>query len=144
MRQSDLLRSYRQVATQTAPPGQLVLMLYEGTVRFLERALIGFDCEDPAECNETISNNILKAQAILHELNVSLNMEAGGEFSHTMRRLYDYLDRRLMESNLRKEQTGIREVIARITVLRDAWSAMLNGQGTLSAAEVPNVRLVAA
>lgn len=119
-------------------------MLYEGVVRFLERALVGFDCEDPAEFNETISNNILRAQAILHELNVSLNMEAGGEFSQNMRRLYEYMDRRLMESNLRKEQTGIREVISRTMVLRDAWSAMLNGQGTLSAAETQSASLVAA
>ena len=133
MRQANLLRSYRQVATQTAPPGQLVLMLYEGAIRFLERALTGFQLEDPVECNETISNNIIRAQAILHELNVSLNMEAGGEFSQTMRRLYNYLDVRLMESNLHKEPAGIREAADRLTTLRDAWATMLTGQGPATA-----------
>ncbi|MEW6304177.1 MAG: flagellar export chaperone FliS [Verrucomicrobiota bacterium] len=146
MRTTDPLRSYRQVATQTAPPGQLVLMLYEGAIRFLERALDGFRHEDPAAFNETISNNILRAQAILHELNVSLNMEAGGEFSATMRRLYDYLDRRLLDSNLRKDDAGIRETINRLTALRDAWSAMLNGDGPALAAGTPKLgaQLVAA
>ena len=50
-------KSYRQVATQTASPGQLVLMLYEGAIRFLERARLGFAQEDPAEFNLTINNN---------------------------------------------------------------------------------------
>lgn len=123
-------QSYRQVATQTAPPGQLVLMLYEGAIRFLERALGGFEHDDPAEFNVTINNNVLRAQEIIRELNVSLNMEGGGPFADNLRRLYDYLDRRLMESNLKKEDGGIREVIERLAVLRDAWAAMLQGQGS--------------
>jgi flagellar secretion chaperone FliS len=119
-------KSYQQVATQTAPPGQLVLMLYEGAIRFLGRALAGFDLEDPAAFNETISNNIIRTQDIIFELNVTLNMEAGGELAQTLRRLYDYLDRRLMHANLHKEKAGIQEAIERIAVLRDAWAQMLN------------------
>ena len=117
--------SYRRVATQTAPPGQLVLMLYEGVIRFLERAKLGFSKDDPAEANETISNNILRAQEIIYELNVSLNMDEGGEFAANLRRLYDYFDNRLMQSNLKKQDGGIKEVISRLTVLRDAWAGML-------------------
>ncbi len=122
-------QSYRKVATQTAPPGQLVLMLYEGAIRFLERALGGFDYDDPAEFHLTINNNVLRAQEIIRELNVSLNMAEGGAFADNLRRLYDYLDNRLMESNLKKESSGIREVIQRLGVLRDAWAQMLQGQG---------------
>lgn len=116
---------YRQVATQTATPGQLVLMLYEGAIGFLERASHGFSLDDPAESNQTVSNNILRAQAVLEELDRSLNMSAGGEFAVNMRRLYLYLDRRLMESNLHKRPDGIVEVIQRLSVLRDAWREML-------------------
>src|ERR1041385_5026092 len=94
--------SYRNVAMQTAPRGQLVLMLYEGALRFLDRALGGFDLDDPAESNIAISNNILRAQDIIRELDASLDLQQGGEFAATMRRLYDYFDRRLHESNLQK------------------------------------------
>ena len=73
------LKSYQTIATQTASPGQLVLMLYEGAIRFLERALAGFEHTDPLDFNQTINNNILCAQAIIHEMNANLNMEAGGE-----------------------------------------------------------------
>lgn len=126
-------QSYRQVATQTAPPGQLVLMLYEGAIRFLERALSGFAHDDPAEFNVTINNNVQRAQDIIRELDASLNMAVGGPFADNMRRLYDYLDRRLMESNLKKEDGGIREVIKHLAVLRDAWSGLLQGQGSVPA-----------
>jgi flagellar secretion chaperone FliS len=121
-------RSYHQIATQTASPGQLVLMLYEGALRFLNRAMTGFCMDDPCERNETINNNIIRAQDILNELNASLNLEAGGELAQSLRRVYLYLDWRLMQSNLKKDTTGIEESIQRLTVLRDAWDAMLKGQ----------------
>jgi|ERR1051325_9065388 flagellar protein FliS len=126
---SNPWKSYQQVATQTAPPGQLVLMLYEGAVRFLDRAMSGFDIDDPAESNETINNNIIKAQNIVFELNVTLNIEQGGELAMTLRKLYDYMDRRLMEANLKKDKAIVKEVHDRLVTLRDAWSQMLNGQG---------------
>lgn len=120
-------KSYRQIATQTAPPGQLVLMLYEGAIRFLERGLAGFELEDPAQSNMAVHNNLQRAVDIIRELNLSLNMEQGGEFATTLRRLYEYFDRRIWESNMQKRPDGVQEVIRHITVLRDAWAAMLSG-----------------
>jgi len=121
-------QSYRQVATQTASPGQLVLMLYDGAIRFLERARQGFSFEDPQMHNQTINNNILRAQDIINELNMSLNMEAGGEFSDNLRQLYNYLLWRLDQSNRTKQDEGLEEVLNRLTVLRDAWAQMLRNQ----------------
>lgn len=104
-------------------------MLFDGALRFLEQAKLGFNETDPAAMNESIHNNIQRAQAIISELNCSLNLQEGGELAQTLRRLYEYFDQRLHEANLRKEQTGINEVIERISVLRDAWSQMLLHQG---------------
>ena len=137
-------QSYRQVATRTASPGQLVLMLYEGAIRFLERAEAGFQLEDPVEFNTTINDNILRAQDIVRELDFSLNVEAGGELATQLRRLYDYFDRTLLEANLRKDPAGIVEVIKRITVLRDAWATMLEQQGDSTKAQTPTAELAAA
>lgn len=124
-------QAYRQVATQTASPAQVVLLLYNGTIRFLEQARLGFGFDDPKEFNETINNNILRAQAIINEMNQALNMAEGGEFAQKMRGLYDYLDRILQESNVSKTEPGIQEVIKHVTVLRDAWAEMLQqGGGT--------------
>jgi flagellar secretion chaperone FliS len=120
-------QAYRRVALQTAPPGQLVLMLYDGTIRFLDQALSGFAKDDPAEFNGTISNNVLRAQEIIRELNRALDLALGGELALQLRRLYDYFDRRLMESNMKKEPEGIHEVISRVSTLRNAWATMLKG-----------------
>ena len=142
MRSENPWNRYRQVATQTAPPGQIVLMLFDGDINFLERALHGFDLEDPSECNQAIHNNITKAQAIIEELDRSLNIAEGGEFSANMRRLYQYMDRRLTESNLHKEQGGVREVVERLSVIRDAWRQMLQEVG--QAAPAPALALATA
>ena len=132
MNYAQTWQPYRQVSTQTASPGQLVLMLYDGAIRFLERAMLGFGYEDPLEYNQTISNNLLRAQSIIHELNNSLNLEAGGELASTLRRLYDYMDHRLMESNIRKCPDGIKDTIRRLTILRDAWQQMLENRASES------------
>ena len=117
--------SYRKVATQTATPGQLVLMLYDGALNFLEKAMTGFDHKDPLLFNQTINNNILRAQAIIHEMNASLNMSAGGEVASNFRRLYNYFYRRLTEANRTKKKAPIEEIISRLRELRDSWAEML-------------------
>jgi len=122
-------KSYRQIATQTAPPGQLILMLFDGALRFLELGLVGFTCKDPAEANMTIHNNFQRAQDIVRELNRALNLEQGGECAETFRQLYNYFERKILESNLQKRPDGAREVIKHLTVLRDAWAAMLANPG---------------
>lgn len=141
-------QSYRQVATTTASPAQLVLLLYNGILRFLEQARLGFALDDPKEFNETINNNIQRAQAIINEMNQSLNMAEGGEFAEKMRGLYDYFDRRLQESNVNKKEDGILEVIKHVTVLRDAWNEMMQRGGsvgpTLAAGAVPSPSALAA
>ena len=121
--------SYPQVSLKTAAPGQLVLMLFEGAIRFLERAETGFVLDDPSEANETVHNNIQRAQEILHELNMALDLTNGGELAQTLRSLYEYLDRRLIESNLRKQADGVLEAKRHLTTLREAWAQMLQSQG---------------
>jgi flagellar protein FliS len=120
-------QSYQKVATQTASPGQLVLMLFDGAIRFLEQARNGFALEDPGEFNLTINNNVQRAQAIIDELNGSLDMVRGGELSRHLRGLYLYLDRRLDESNRTKTPEGIGECLERLDTLRNAWAEMLAG-----------------
>ena len=137
-------QSYRQAATKTATPGQLVLMLFDGALRFLDRALIGFDLDDPLESNLAINNNILKAQDIIRELNASLNMELGGEFSATMRRLYNYYDSQLSKSNLQKDPTRVQLVIRLLTEIRNAWSEMLSGRSTSQVDQHADLQLQAA
>jgi flagellar protein FliS len=127
MRPANPWKSYRQISAQTAPPGQLILMLFDGALRALDQALLGFNCNDVGERNATIHNNLRRAVEIIRELNSSLDLEAGGQLADTLRGLYYYFERRLVESNLKKSRQGIEEVMPMIQQLRDAWFTMLNG-----------------
>jgi flagellar protein FliS len=127
-------QSYRQIATQTAPPGQLVLMLFDGALKSLERALLGFDCLEIGERNTTIHNNLQHALDVIRELNYSLDLEAGGQLAKTLRNLYNYFENQILESNLKKNNRGIKEILPMLRQLRDAWYGMLNQQ---DAATVP-------
>ncbi|MGD0816555.1 MAG: flagellar export chaperone FliS [Verrucomicrobiota bacterium] len=124
-------QSYRKVSTQTASPAHLVLMLYDGAISFLERGLTGFNYSDPLEFNQTINNNVQRAQAILLDMNARLDMGKGGEIAENFRRLYDYFYRRLQEANLKKKKPPIEEVIGHLRELRESWAEMLRrGEGS--------------
>lgn len=133
-------RTYRTNAVLTASPGQLVLMLYDGALKALALAREGFavPADDPRRI-QIINEQLLKAQAILNELQSGLNMEAGGEFARTMHRLYDYHNRRLLEANLRKQIEPVIEVERLVRELRDAWAQMLTQQDTTSVERVRGV-----
>ena len=133
-------RTYRANAILTASPGQLVLLLYDGALKAIALARQGFDtpAEDPRRI-EVINHQLLKAQAILSELQNGLNMEVGGEFAQTMYRLYDYHTRRLLEANLRKQVEPVIEVERLVRELRDAWAQMLTQQDGTAAEFVRGV-----
>ena len=111
-------------------------MLYDGAIKFLEAALTGFDYSDPLLFNRTVNNNVVRAQAIINEMNANLNMDAGGEVADNFRRLYCYLHRRLLEGNLAKRREPIEEALTRLRILRDSWAEMMRrGPGNPAAAE---------
>jgi len=129
-------RTYRANAVLTASPGQLVLMLYDGALNALAIARDAFDRPpEDARRIEIINQQLLKAQAILSELQGGLNMEAGGEFARTMSRLYDYHYRRLVEANMRKQVAPVIEVERLLHELRGAWAEMLNKHDDSTAVE---------
>jgi flagellar protein FliS len=132
----DGARAYRANSILTASPGQLVLMLYDGALRSLAltREAFARPPEDMARI-AVINQQLLKAQAIIHELQSTLNHDAGGEFSRRMDGLYDYFNRRLIEANLRKQIEPVIEVERLLTEVRNAWSEMLHKRD--SAAPVP-------
>jgi flagellar protein FliS len=133
-------RTYRANAILTATPGQLVLMLYDGALKAMALAREGFTfpIDDPRRIG-IINEQLLKAQAILMELQDGLNLEAGGEFARTMHRLYDYHLRRLLEANLRKQVEPVVEVERLVRELRDAWAQMLTQQDGVAIEHVRGV-----
>jgi len=133
-------RTYRVNSILTASPGQLVLMLYDGALKALALAREGFalPADEPRRI-QVINEQLLKAQAILNDLQDGLNLEAGGEFARTMHRLYDYHNRRLLEANVRKQIEPVIEVERLVRELRDAWAQMLTQQNSGTAENIRGV-----
>ncbi len=119
-------RTYYAQSILTASPGQLVLMLYDGALRFLGQAQAAFasDASSPRRI-EQINTSILRAQNILIELQSNLDHQSGGKYAADLARLYDYYLRRLLEANLQKRPEPVDEVERLLRQLRDGWAEML-------------------
>ena len=129
-------RTYRSNAVLTASPGQLVLMLFDGALSALAiaRDALGRP-EGDRKRVEIINHQLLKAQAIVSELQSGLNFEVGGEVAKSLDGLYDYYNRRLFEANLRKQVGPVVEVEKMLGELRSGWAEMLTKQGSAQPAE---------
>lgn len=129
--------SYKRAAIMSASPERLILMLFDGALDAMARAKEGFKIETVRERNETISNNLIKAQNIFAELQRSLRMDKGGEFADRMFALYDFYVVKLNEANFKKVQEPIDTVIKLFKEVRDAWAEMLSKQ-SVKAQSVPS------
>lgn len=108
---------YQQAQVDTASPERLLLMLYEGAIRFLNAARKGLD----ERKFDVAHQNIVKAQDILVEFMATLNMKDGGEVAQNLFDLYEYLNRRLGQANLEKSVALVDEVLGFVRDLHEAW-----------------------
>lgn len=108
---------YFETQVQTAPPENLVLMLYNGALRFATQAVADLDAGRMQDAH----NSLIRAQDIISELAGSLNMDVG-EISRNLLGLYDYMQYRLIQANINKIAEPIREVVTMLTELRDSWA----------------------
>ena len=125
MQYDKIAKSYKAQSVQTASPGKLVLMLFDGYLRFTTAAKNAFNEEDLTKKNEGINNNLIRAQNIVTELQSSFDMSVPGELPGTLYRLYDYVLHQLQQANLQKKSETIDEADKVITELREAWAEML-------------------
>jgi flagellar protein FliS len=125
MQYDKIAKSYKAQSVQTASPGKLVLMLFDGYLRFTTAAVKSFEETDLTKKNEGINNNLIKAQNIVTELQSSLDMSVPGELPGTLYRLYDYVLHQLQQANLQKKPEPIAEADKVIAELREAWAEML-------------------
>ncbi|MEP0765949.1 MAG: flagellar export chaperone FliS [Fimbriimonadia bacterium] len=114
------LAAYRKTAVETASPLDLILMLYDGALRFLERGRAAMERRDLSEQNESLT----RAQAILTELAVCLNMEQGGEVAANLLGLYGYMSNRLVEANVSDDPKAVQEVARLLGELRESWATL--------------------
>ena len=108
--------AYKRQQVLTATPEALTLMLYNGALRFMTEGKEAIERKDYEEAN----NSLQKAQNIITEFRVTLNMEY--EIAHQLLPLYNYVYDRLVEANMKSDVKQLDEAKNIITELRDAWA----------------------
>ncbi|MBS3984562.1 MAG: flagellar export chaperone FliS [Selenomonadales bacterium] len=108
--------TYQEQSVFTASQADLTLMLYNGCIKFLSRAELAMQRKDVPGANDAL----LRAQDIILEFMATLDMQY--DISHQLMALYEYLRRRMIEANLRKEITIVQECLSLVTELRDTWA----------------------
>ena len=114
------LRSYKETQIKTATPGKLILMMYDGAIKNLNQALQEMD--DEHRRYDSISTSLIKAQDIIAELMISLDFERGGEIAKNLFGLYVFMNRRLLDGNIKKDKAPLEEVKTLLLELRGAWA----------------------
>lgn len=113
------LQRYNASAAQTATPGRLVVMLFDGFLRFAAQARAAYERGDVGEGGLRLT----RARDIVTELRVSLDMTQG-EIAENLASIYDYVGERLTAARMGTDASAIAEAIAHMKELRDAWAAI--------------------
>ncbi len=121
--------TYQANSITTSKPEELTLMLYNGLMRFVMQAQKSIETQDMAKAHD----DIVRAEDILLELQSTLDMQY--EISHNLFQLYDYLYRRLVDANVKKDPEILKEVLRFATELRDTWTQAMKLAKEQSAAQ---------
>ena len=130
--------AYQKTNVNTASQGRLVVLLYEGAVKNLKAALNLFDANDKLKAGdiEQFGIHLQKAQAIITELQVSLDMEKGGDISRNLMSLYVYFNEELMDATISHNKQKIEFVLNKVDELAEAWRTIANSTANAPAAKV--------
>lgn len=115
--------AYQRTNISTATGGRLIVLLYEGAVKQLSQALNLFEPDGKIQAKniEQFGNCIQKAEAIISELEVSLDMEKGGEIAKNLMSLYLFFNEELVQANISKNKEKIQSVLKMLSDLTESW-----------------------
>jgi flagellar protein FliS len=123
------LHTYRSTQAQTSSPLELVVMLYDGALRFMADAERGFAAGDIAARGRAISRTL----AVVSELRNTLDLERGGAVADELDRLYDFVQDRLFAATRDRDPEPLAEARKVLASLAEAWRALAAGGGKAAA-----------
>ncbi len=110
---------YNNSKVLTASPAELTLMLYEGAIKFANIAIVAIENHDIQKAH----NNIIKTQKIIDHFRATLDMKY--PVAQDFDRVYEYLQRRLVAANVKKDKAIMEEVCEHIRSMRDTWKEVM-------------------
>ncbi len=114
------VKTYRDTAVTTQSKGRLIVLLYEGAIKFMKLAVKELEAGDYEKKGQYIN----RAQDIINELNAVLDRNDGGEIADNLCKLYCFMSNRLSEANVKRDPQMIREVISIMEELNQGWKTI--------------------
>jgi len=114
------IAAYQDNTVTTQSKGRLIVMLYDGAIKFMRLAIRELETNN----YEKKGHYINKAQDIINELNAVLDTDAGGEIAANLRKLYCFMNNRLSQANVKRDPQMIRDVIKLMEELNQGWKAI--------------------
>jgi flagellar protein FliS len=114
------IAEYKQNTVETQPKGRIIVLLYEGAIKFLRQAILELQAGHFMEKGQFIN----KATAILDELKDCLDMETGGEIAQNLRNLYVFMISHLYKANFTRDLKMIQDVIDLLEQLNSGWKGI--------------------
>lgn len=111
--------AYGTRKVETATPAELTLMLYEGAIKFCNIAMSAIEKKDYEKAN----TNIQKARRIIVELQTTLDHKY--KVAEDFDVIYDYIFRKLVQANVKKDTEILEEALVELRELRDAWKEIM-------------------
>lgn len=126
------LQRYQSAKTKTASREDILIMLYEGAIRFLEQSIQALEADNLSEHKRLLG----RGRAIIEEFQNTLDVELAGELGVALFDLYQYMLTLLSRANITRDMASVREVIGLLQTLLDGWRdavAQVKQQGGVEA-----------
>jgi flagellar protein FliS len=117
----DGIAAYHDNAISTQSKGRLIVMLYDGAIKFMKLAIVEMEKKN----YEAKGRYINKALDIINELNVVLDMDAGDDIASNLRKLYIFMSNQLSQANIKCDPQMVRDVIKLMEELNKGWKAIV-------------------
>ena len=132
--------AYQRTNVNAASQGRLVVLFYEGAIKHINAAINLFNENDKIKASdiEQFGIHIQKAQAIITELQVTLDMEKGKDIARNLMSLYLYFNEELMDANINHNKTKLQFVVKMLNELAESWRIIANSTANAPAAKVQN------
>ncbi|MGI6524471.1 MAG: flagellar export chaperone FliS [Bdellovibrionota bacterium] len=131
----DAHSAYKNVQITTTDRGRLLLMMYEGAIKFLKQSKAGLEEKDIQKFCRFLS----KGQAIIAELMNTIDFEKGGTIARDLDRLYDFMLFYLTEANLHRDGARISKVINLLDIIYGAYKEVIEGEKKTGIMQQPKI-----
>jgi flagellar protein FliS len=120
------LSEYQNTQVSTASPEQILILLYEGAIRFSNQAMQAIKERNRPRKAEKIT----KVVHIISELSGTLDLEIGGEIAENLEKIYNFMILELLAANVHDDQTRISAVVKMLSELKDSWQEAIKIKST--------------